>query len=199
MCLVWQRKKKLIDISLIQKKEKNDEKMHKNDEKTLKNEEKSDFLQKNMSNKLPLFSQETEEKEVLSIDDLPSDDLVDPYDRDIRRVRDYHIEDKDLNPLKVWGAVLVALREDNYMTVHTAGGDIREISLRDFLLTVVVREEYLYNILSSEENIEILNKEIKKVNDKLSIKVIFKNTPPDLSQINAEKLRSIFGDEIDIK
>lgn len=188
MCIHRKRKKKLIDIDLLYKNAKNDKKIEKNDNFSIKNEEKIEYN----------ASIETLEEENLTLDLLPNDEPINPYLTEAKRVQDYHLEDGALSALKVWGLLLVILREDGFMTIHAAGGDIKEIVLKDFVLTVTVREDYMYNILSSEESLLVLNNEIKKINDKLSINILYKDSPKKSVKENEEQLKLLFGRDIDI-
>ena len=47
----------------------------------------------------------------------------------------------------IWGTLVANLRRLNLMTLHTACGELRDIDLTANVLTVRVKEEYLYNIL----------------------------------------------------
>ena len=179
MCVCRERKKKLIDIELLPNYAKNDKKIEKNDVFLQKNEEKTEYNE----------NMDLQEEENLSIDLLPSDELVNPYVTETKRIISYALKDNELSALKVWGLLLVILREDGYMTIHAAGGDTKEIELQDFVLTVTVREEYMFKILSSDENISVLNEEVKKINDKLSVVVEYKDSVKKSVKDNENKLR----------
>lgn len=99
----------------------------------------------------------------------------------------------------IWGTLIGNLRKLNLMTLHTACGEIRDVSLDGFTLSAVVSEDYLYNILTKGQNFEKISFYLKQINDKINIQFIKKQKSTDFVQKNLEKLKEIFGSSLEIR
>ena len=104
---------------------------------------------------------------------------------------------QNLSAHAVWGSFIGLLRKENLMTLHTACGDIRDVELKDFVLEVKLYDEYLYKILTKEQNFEKIVFYLKQIDDRISIqfKLIKKSTNYGLENLN--KLKAFFGSELE--
>ena len=75
-----------------------------------------------------------------------------------------HIDPK-VTASNIWGGVISSLRRRDLTALYTACGDVRDINLDGDELNVFVDDEYLYNIIAGERNIEILQQAVKEVDD----------------------------------
>ena len=85
------------------------------------------------------------------------------------------------------------------MTLHTACGEIRDVELNGNVLTVLVKEEYLYNILKREETFSQLTKIIKTIENNLELNFVLAKKQEDRVKINLQKLQNVFGSDLIIK
>ena len=173
----------------------------KNIEKTSNNEQnlqKNDvFLEKNEKITNETIIQDDEETP-LSIDDLPEEALNIMEEKKSKKFEDFALSDNNLFASKVWGILLILLREEGYMTIHAAGGEIRDIALNDFVLTVRVSNPSLYSILAQEKNLEVINALIKRINARLSFKVMLKDAFDKKANENLTALKNLFGDFLEV-
>ena len=85
------------------------------------------------------------------------------------------------------------------MTLHTACGEIRDVELNGNVLTVLVKEEYLYNILKRDETFNQLTKIIKTIENNLELNFILAKKQEDKVKINLQKLQNVFGSDLIVK
>ena len=85
------------------------------------------------------------------------------------------------------------------MTLHTACGEIRDVELNGNVLTVLVKEEYLYNILKREETYAQILKIIKSIEGNLELNFVLVKKQEDKVKINLQKLQNIFGSDLIVK
>lgn len=85
------------------------------------------------------------------------------------------------------------------MTLHTACGEIRDVELNGNVLTVLVKEEYLYNILKRDETFSQLTKIIKTIENNLELNFVLAKKQVDRVKINLQKLQNVFGSDLIIK
>lgn len=85
------------------------------------------------------------------------------------------------------------------MTLHTACGEIRDVELNGNVLTVLVKEEYLYNILKRDETFSQLTKIIKTIENNLELNFVLAKKQEDRVKINLQKLQNVFGSDLIIK
>ena len=85
------------------------------------------------------------------------------------------------------------------MTLHTACGEIRDIELSGNTLNVLVKEDYLYTILTKENNYNQILALLRQIEENIDLKYILKKKPEDKMKVNLEKLKNIFGEELIIK
>ena len=99
----------------------------------------------------------------------------------------------------IWGTLVATLRRLNLMTLHTACGELRDIDLTDNVLTVRIKEEYLYNILLRDVTYHQLLGLIKQIDSELELKFVLVKKQEDKMKINLQKVKDIFGDYLTIK
>ena len=99
----------------------------------------------------------------------------------------------------IWGTLVANLRRLNLMTLHTACGELRDIDLTANVLTVRVKEEYLYNILIRETTYHQLLGLIKQIDSELDLKFVLLKKQEDKMKINLQKVKDMFGDSLIIK
>ena len=99
----------------------------------------------------------------------------------------------------IWGTLVANLRRLNLMTLHTACGELRDIDLTDNVLTVRIKEEYLYNILLRDVTYHQLLGLIKQIDSELELKFVLVKKQEDKMKINLQKVKDIFGDYLTIK
>lgn len=111
------------------------------------------------------------------------------------------IQDKkrvvNLTAHSVWGSFIGLLRRENLMTLHTACGEIRDVELKDFVLKVKVYDEYLYKILTKEQNFEKIVFYLKQIDDRINIQFNIIKKGTDFGLENLNKLKDFFGSELD--
>lgn len=105
----------------------------------------------------------------------------------------------EVSPRKIWGQLVLSLRQKNLMTLHSACGEIRDITLTGDTLFVNVKDEFTYKILTKPENSSKIDLELKQINDKITLKFNLKVIPKSKIERNILVLRELFGDEIKIK
>jgi len=110
--------------------------------------------------------------------------------------------EKDLNNSKsanaLWGKVVLALRESKYPALHVACGNLRDITLTGGVLTVNVKEEYIYNLLMGEENLNLLGTLLGKINGNVMLSIKLK-TEHNEAEENIIKLKKKFGENLKIE
>lgn len=85
------------------------------------------------------------------------------------------------------------------LTLHTACGEIRDVEFVKNKLRVNVKEEYLFSILSKQENVNKILSYLKKIDDRIELEFCFANKQSNNIAENIEKLRKIFGEDLKIK
>ncbi len=95
--------------------------------------------------------------------------------------------------------MVTLLHKQNFMALFTACGEIREIKLEKNCLIINIREEFLYNILTKEENLYKITTLLKQVNNDLDLKFNLIKKKDDKVSINLKKLQDIFGKDLEIR
>ena len=116
---------------------------------------------------------------------------------------DYKVKVANINQPKnarfIWGTLVSNLRRLNLMTLHTACGELRDIDLTGNVLTVRIKEEYLYNILIRDVTYHQLLGLIKQIDSELELKFVLVKKQEDKMKINLQKVKDVFGDYLIIK
>ena len=99
----------------------------------------------------------------------------------------------------IWGSLIVKLRQQNHMTLHTVCGEIRDLKFEKNVINVFVKEEYLYNILKKEDNCATLTKLLREIDQNLSLNFMFVKKTEDKALKNLEILKNIFGNDLILK
>ncbi len=84
------------------------------------------------------------------------------------------------------------------MALFTACGEIREIKLDNAFLVINVREEFLYNTLTKEDNFNKISALLKQVNNNLELKFNLIKRKDDKTQVNLKRLQEVFGKDLEI-
>lgn len=91
------------------------------------------------------------------------------------------------------------LRQNNFMTLHAACGEIRDIKIEKNEVKVNIKEEYLYNILKKEDNYATLTKLLREIDQNLTLSFILVEKTIDKAYKNLEILKNIFGNDLILK
>lgn len=210
MCKFRPFKKKLIDEKLIQKRGKRGkekaltfEKKSADEQipnKTASNENLAGKIENKEANKNGEKIPESFEPSLLTNDDAPPEDeriedsLEEIYIKSKVNLKDLDLSQNDLPAKKLWGILTLKLREKNYVTLHTACGEIREVLREGNLIKAVVYEEYLMNILTKQENFDKILFELRQIDDKISLEFELKRVGKNKSKNNMQLLKNLFGD-----
>lgn len=132
-------------------------------------------------------------------DDLPLPDLNEIHETDrtaTPKVIATISPEEMRNPYKLWGLVVIRLREQNLITLHTACGELRHLKLVGDDLIVEVHEEYLYKILTNSDNFAKISLELSKINDKIKLNFVLKLKENKVLD-SYNRLKALFGDDLE--
>ncbi len=126
------------------------------------------------------------------IDDVPLDE------------KDFDIPDDplpkeeldNLSKRRIWGALVLKLREEGCMTLHSACAEVRDLNLVDGVLTAGVKDEFALKILTDKENFDKIVLALKQIDDRITLNFVLKKASTSSVAQNLEILRKIFGDEL---
>lgn len=196
MCKLWPFKKKLINEDLISKtkaivKEKIIDKKENVKTDISTSEEKKvsdDFDYASLTN--------DEAPPEIPFEEFFEDSLEEmPFENKVKiNAEDYC--QKDLPARKLWGFLTLKLREKNYVTLHTACGEIRDVTKEENLLKAFVYEDYLYNILTKQENFDKILFELREIDDKIKLEFILKRVGRNKNKNNLQLLKNLFGEDL---
>ncbi len=65
------------------------------------------------------------------------------------------------------------MRERDLTALYTACGDVRSINLDGDDLVVYIEDEYLYNIIAGEKNLQLLQEIVKDIDVAVCLKIEF--------------------------
>ena len=108
-----------------------------------------------------------------------------------------HIDPK-VTASNIWGTVIYRLRERDLTALYTACGDVRNYNLEEDELVIYIEDEYLYNIIAGEKNLEILQDIVAEIDDVAKIKVE-REIKEDIVQKDITNLKRKFGNILQIK
>ena len=106
---------------------------------------------------------------------------------------------EELSPRRIWGKLVVRLKEKGLMTLHSACGEQRDVKLVNGKLIVNIRDEFTYNLIKKPENFQKIDLELKQINDKINVEFNLEKRSRSRLERNLLTLKELFGDEIDIK
>lgn len=98
----------------------------------------------------------------------------------------------------LWGKVVFKLRQLELVSLHTACGEIRDVKIVGNELTVFVKEEYLYNVLTREENFNNIKKVLKLIDNALELKIEKLEPEKNIVEENKKRLLKLFDDKVKI-
>ncbi len=103
-----------------------------------------------------------------------------------------------LSARTIWGKVIVFLREHHLVALHIACGDITDVEKVDDTFYINTTEDFLYDLLKSEDNYKELNSALNNFGIK-NFKIIKKEKILSKSQEDLAKLKNIFGNKLIIE
>ena len=103
-----------------------------------------------------------------------------------------------LKPNVIWGKVIYSLRQMNLVALHTACGEIRNVEINENVLTVFVKEEYLYNVLKSEDNFLNIEKVLRLIDNNLKLNVEKQIPEKNIVLENKKRLQKLFDEKLKI-
>ena len=112
---------------------------------------------------------------------------------------DILVTNEELSPRRIWGKLVVRLKEKGLMTLHSACGEQRDVKLVNGKLIVNIRDEFTYNLIKKPENFQKIDLELKQINDKINVEFNLEKRSRSRHERNLLTLKELFGDEIDIK
>ena len=112
---------------------------------------------------------------------------------------DVLVANEELSPRRIWGKLVVRLKEKGLMTLHSACGEQRDVKLVNGKLIVNIRDEFTYNLIKKPENFQKIDLELKQINDKINVEFNLEKRSRSRLERNLSTLKELFGDEIDIK
>ena len=101
--------------------------------------------------------------------------------------------EQELNAKTVWGSVIYKLKTLNHIALYTACGEIRDVSFKNNVLIVAVKEDYLYNVIVLPENLNRIGSILKEIDKRIDVSVEKLSTKSNLGAENLNKLQSLFG------
>lgn len=102
----------------------------------------------------------------------------------------------DYNIKSLWGKFITILREEKYISLYVACGDINNPELYENTIIINTIDQNLYNKLT--ENLSILNEIAKKINPILQIQINKLENENEKIKQDLIKLKSIFKDKLTI-
>lgn len=104
----------------------------------------------------------------------------------------------NLKPNVIWGKVIYSLRQKNLVALHTACGEIRNVEIDENVLTVFVKEEYLYNVLKAEDNFINIEKVLRLIDNSLRLNVEKQIPEKNIVLENKKRLLKLFDEKLKI-
>ena len=86
----------------------------------------------------------------------------------------------------------------NLVALHTACGEIRNVEIDENVLTVFVKEEYLYNVLKSEDNFLNIEKVLRLIDNNLKLNVEKQIPEKNIVLENKKRLQKLFDEKLKI-
>ena len=179
-------KKKLIDEDLI----KNNLTFTKED-KDFKSNDSSSEVKANFMDEVALQNKITETHTPQDAKEIKEELKV--------KFGDIKTTNEELSPRRIWGKLVVRLKEKGLMTLHSACGEQRDVKLVNGKLIVNIRDEFTYNLIKKPENFQKIDLELKQINDKINVEFNLEKRSRSRLERNLLTLKELFGDEIDIK
>lgn len=142
---------------------------------------------------------EPEEIEIDVLNTLNTKTNIQSFENQNTTIQVNNYNNQPKSPKFIWGTLVANLRRLNLMTLHTACGEIRDIELNGKTLNVLVKEDYLYTILTKEDSYNQILSLLRQIEADIELKYILKKKPEDKMKVNLEKLKNIFGEELIIK
>lgn len=84
------------------------------------------------------------------------------------------------------------------VALHTACGEIRNVEINENVLTVFVKEEYLYNVVKTEDNFKNIEKVLKLIDNNLSLNIEKQIPEKNVVLENKKRLLKLFDDKLKI-
>ncbi|MBO4412895.1 MAG: hypothetical protein J5779_02660 [Clostridia bacterium] len=99
----------------------------------------------------------------------------------------------------VWGKIITRLRDLKLAALHIATGDITDIEINGETLIAKTDQEYLFGIISKEENFKEIKNAIKFLGLPYDFKIELKDKPSEKVNKDIAKLKDYVGEYLKIK
>lgn len=103
-----------------------------------------------------------------------------------------------MSPRTLWGKIIIYLREHHAVALHIACGDITDVEKVGDKFVVNTTEEFLYELLKSEENYKDLKQAFANFGIN-SFEIVKKEKILTKSQQDINILKDIFGNKLIIE
>lgn len=100
-----------------------------------------------------------------------------------------------MSPRVLWGRVIIYLREHHSVALHIACGDITDVERNGDKFIINTTEEFLYELLKSEENYNDLKKAFANFGIN-NFEIVKKEKIISKTQEDINKLKNIFGNKL---
>lgn len=103
-----------------------------------------------------------------------------------------------MSPRTLWGKIIIYLREHHSVALHIACGDITDVAKDGDKFIINTSEDFLYDLLKSEENYNDLKKAFLNFGIN-NFEIIKKEKILSKNQQDINNLKNIFGDKLIIE
>lgn len=104
----------------------------------------------------------------------------------------------NLSARQIWGKIIIKLREKHFVALHIACGDIVDVSFNGETFTINVTEDYIFELLKSEDNFAELKLIFKDFNIE-KIDIVKKDKQLPFMEEDIKVLKKVFGDKLIMK
>lgn len=109
------------------------------------------------------------------------------------------LTNNNLNAKHVWGKIIIYLREHHLSALHVACGDIKDVEIKENNLIAYADQEYIYSIISKQENQFEINNALNYFGFKLNFVVKLLDKPSLEVESDILTLKDYFDDYLKIK
>jgi len=104
----------------------------------------------------------------------------------------------EVSPKVLWGKVITRLRDKKLPALHIACGDVSDLRFENEKLVAYTDQEYLYSMISKEENFEEITKAIDYLGYKFKFEIKLKEKQSEKINKDIEKLKSYVNEYLKI-
>lgn len=109
------------------------------------------------------------------------------------------IKQESINAKVVWGKIITYLREHHLSALHIACGDIKDVKIEGDNLVVSTDQEYLFQIISKQENVFEIKNALSFLGLNLKPVVKLLDKPSVETEADLLVLKEMFGEYLKIK